>query len=160
MPKDLLFPLPPFDFSRPLLTRADIRRYNPHRDHLEQVEGVLAMDIAAGTILGWKEVRADEFWVSGHIPGRPILPAVMMLEASAQLCSVVILETLKDEAKDIFIGFGGVDNARFRSVVRPGDRLLLLAKRHELKRRIAVFDAQGLVGDKIAFEARIIGVPV
>lgn len=160
MPRELLFDIGWFDPSRPLLGREDIRRYNPHRGEMEHIDGVLAMDVEAGTILGWKDVRPDEFWVPGHIPGRPILPAVIMLEAAAQLCSVVIREALKDQVKDLFIGFGGIDNARFRGLVQPGDRLLILAKRHELKRRIAVFDSQGVVGDKIVFEARIIGVPV
>ena len=160
MPKELLFPLGWFDLAHPLMTREDLRRYNPHRDVMEQVDGVISLDVQAGTILGWKDVRPDEFWCKGHIPGRPILPAVLMLEAAAQLGSVLIRETLKEEAKDVFIGFGGIDNARFRGLVVPGDRLLLLARRRELKRRITLFDTQGVVGDKIVFEATVIGVPV
>jgi len=107
--------------------------------------------------VAFKDVREDEFWVRGHIPGRPLLPGVLMIEAAAQMCSLYYKVVQKDER---FLGFGGVDGVKFRGQVAPGERLILLGKAVEIRGRRAVFDTQGIVGERLVFEARITGMPI
>jgi 3-hydroxyacyl-[acyl-carrier-protein] dehydratase len=103
-------------------------------------------------------VRADEFWVRGHMPGYPLMPGVLMCEAAAQLCSYFILT--QSLMQGDFVGFGGLENVRFRFPVRPGDRLVLIGKGLKLHPRRALFNVQGFVGPTMVFHADIIGVPL
>jgi 3-hydroxyacyl-[acyl-carrier-protein] dehydratase len=135
----------------------EIRRTNAQRFEMEHLDAVTLMDTTAQEIVGWKDVREDEFWVRGHIPGRPLLPGVIMLEALAQLTSFYIGRAFPDIG---FIGFGGVDEVKFRSTVVPGQRLVLVGKAVTIRSRVAIFDTQGWVGDKLVIEAKITGVKV
>lgn len=135
-----------------------IRAVNPQRGDMEHLDAVVAVDPAGQWAVGRKDVRPDEFWVPGHIPGRPLLPGVVMLEASAQLCSFLYKRSC-EAVRDRFIGFAGLEGVRFRATVRPGDRLLLAARVRRTG-RIWEFDTQGRVGDRVAFEARVLGTPV
>lgn len=135
----------------------EIRKTNAQRHEMEHLDAVTLMDTTAQEIVGWKDVRADEFWVRGHIPGRPLLPGVIMLEALAQLTSFYIGRAFPDIG---FIGFGGVDEVKFRSTVVPGQRLVLVGKAVTIRSRVAIFDTQGWVADKLVIEAKITGVKV
>ncbi len=140
-----------------IVDKARIRELLPQRFEMEHLDGVSYLDVENGHSVGWKDVRDDEFWVRGHIPGRPLLPGVVMLEALAQLTSVACKSVYPDIG---FVGFGGVDACKFRVSVSPGQRLVLVAKQLELRRRRAVYDTQGWVDDRLAVEARITGVRV
>jgi len=134
-----------------------IRELLPQRFEMEHLDGVSFIDAENGLCVGWKDVRDDEFWVRGHIPGRPLLPGVVMLEALAQLTSVACKTVIPDIG---FVGFGGVDACKFRVSVSPGQRLVLVSKQLELRRRRAVYDTQGWVDGRLAVEAKITGVRV
>jgi 3-hydroxyacyl-[acyl-carrier-protein] dehydratase len=141
--------------------RADceaIRRVNPQRFEMEQLTAVVHIDPEQHVIAGYKDVAAGEFWVRGHMPDYPLLPGVLMCEAAAQLCSYYI--TTHGLMQGDFIGFGGLENVRFRGTVRPGDRLVLIGKATKLHRRQTVFNVQGFVGATMVFHADIIGVPL
>ena len=153
----LLVDLATLDLDRIVIPIEEIRRLNPHRYEMEQLTAVIHLDPETGRIAAVKDVRDDEFWVRGHIPGRPLLPGVLMIEAAAQMCSVYFKKVSEDTR---FLGFGGVDAVKFRGQVVPGDRLLLLGRAVEIRRRRAVFDTQGVVGDRLVFEARITGMPI
>ena len=164
MAPPLLVDLAGIDLEKVVLPIADIRRVNPHRFEMEQLTRVVHLDLDRGEIVAVKEVRDDEFWVRGHIPGRPLLPGVLMIEAAAQMCSVYYKQARPDPR---FLGFGGVDGVKFRGQVVPGDRLLLLGRALEIRSRRAVFDTQGVIGEgtdpagfKRVFEARITGMPI
>jgi 3-hydroxyacyl-[acyl-carrier-protein] dehydratase len=92
------------------------------------------------------------------MPGYPLLPGVLMCEAAAQLCSYYCFQA--GLLQGDFIGFGGMENVRFRGVVRPGDRFVLVAKGEKLHRRKTVFNVQGFVGAAMVFHGDIIGVPI
>jgi len=153
----LLVDLAKLDLDRIVMPIEEIRRLIPHRYEMEQLTAVIHLDPEAGHIVAIKDVRDDEFWVRGHIPGRPLLPGVLMIEAAAQMCSVYFKKVSEDPR---FLGFGGVDGVKFRGQVVPGDRLLLLGRAVEIRSRRAVFDTQGVVGDRLVFEARITGMPI
>src|SRR5439155_1423154 len=81
-------------------------------------DAIVLLDPENHRIVGYKDVRADEFWVRGHMPGMPLLPGVLMCEAAAQLCSYYIMtQGLMGEGN--IVGFGGLENVRFRAAVRP-----------------------------------------
>jgi 3-hydroxyacyl-[acyl-carrier-protein] dehydratase len=157
MAPSLLVDLAKIDLDRIQIPIEQIREANPHRFEMEQLSGVIHFDPEAGEIVAVKDVKSDEFWVRGHIPGRPLLPGVLMIEAAAQMCSVYFKLVQKDPR---FLGFGGVDGVKFRGQVVPGDRLILLGKVVEIRNRRAVFDTQGVVGDRLVFEAQITGMPI
>ena len=157
MAPPLLVDLTTVDLDRVVMPIEEIRRFNPHRYEMEQLTAVVHLDRETGQIVAVRDVRDDEFWVRGHIPGRPLLPGVLMIEAAAQMCSVYYKCVSEDPR---FLGFGGVDGAKFRGQVVPGDRLVLLGQALELRDRRAVFNTQGVVGNRLVFEARITGMPI
>jgi 3-hydroxyacyl-[acyl-carrier-protein] dehydratase len=146
------------DLGRVVADREAIRRVNPQRFEMEQLTAVVLMDQQQRVIAGYKDVGADEFWVRGHLPGYPLLPGVLICEAAAQLCSFYIVTTAFLQGD--FIGFGGLENVRFRSPVRPGDRLVLIGKGVRMNRRQTVFNVQGFVGATMVFHGDILGVPL
>ena len=158
MPPELHFDPSGLDFNRVVADREAIRRVNPQRFEMEQLNAIVHLDREQHLIVGYKDVRDDEFWVRGHMPGYPLMPGVLMCEAAAQLCSyyVVTIGLLQGD----FVGFGGLENVKFRGVVRPGDRLVLVGKGVRLHRRQTIFNVQGFVGSTMVFHADIIGVPL
>jgi len=157
MPPRALVPPDRWNLGTVVFGPEEIRRTNAQRFEMEHLDAISLLDTAAQEVVGWKDVRGDEFWVRGHIPGRPLLPGVIMLEALAQLTSFYIGRAVPDIG---FIGFGGVDAVKFRVAVVPGNQLVLVGKAVEIRSRMAVFDTQGWVDGKLAVEARITGVKV
>lgn len=157
MSPKFLTDLAEIDINKPEVSIEEIRAVNPHRYEMEQLTAIVKYDPDNRLIVGYKDVTTNEFWVRGHIPGRPLMPGVIMIEAAAQLCTYYYKRATPD---DRFLGFGGVDKVKFRGTVVPGDKLILVAKNLELRPRRAIFDTQGLVGDRIVFEARIVGMAV
>ncbi|MBI1849239.1 MAG: beta-hydroxyacyl-ACP dehydratase [Planctomycetes bacterium] len=158
MGQEQIVDLSKLDLEKVELDIEGIRRCIPQRYEMEQLDGIIRYDPVQEFIVGFRDVRNDEFWVRGHIPGRPLLPGVLMLEAAAQLASTYIGLTLKQPG--LFIGFGAADRVKFRGTVAPGDRLLIAARCQAMRSRAAVFDVQGLVAGKVVFEARVTGVRV
>jgi 3-hydroxyacyl-[acyl-carrier-protein] dehydratase len=156
MPPELHFDLAQVDYRHVLADRAAIRAINPQRFDMEQLDAVVYLDSHTQIVVGYKDVRDDEFWVSGHMPDYPLLPGVLMCEASAQLCSYY--STTQGIVHGDFLGFGGMDNVRFRGQVRPGDRLVLVGKGLKFHRRQIVFNVQGFVAGTMVFHADIIGM--
>ena len=158
MPPELHLDPAKLDLSRVLVDQDGIRRVNPQRFEMEQLTAIVFVDREHHVIAGYKDVRADEFWARGHMPDFPLLPGVLMCEAAAQLCSYYTIT--QGLVKGGFVGFGGLDNVRFRSPVRPGDRLLLVAKATRLHRRQTIFSVQAFVGSTMVFHADVMGVPL
>ena len=146
------------DTSRVLCDQEGIRQGNPQRFEMEQLTAIVAIDPERQLIVGYKDVDPSEFWVRGHVPGYPLMPGVLICEAAAQLssyyCHVINL------VKNGFLGFGGMEDVRFRGQVRIGDRLVLVCKALRLHRRHTIFDCQGFVGTNMVFHGKIIGVPI
>jgi 3-hydroxyacyl-[acyl-carrier-protein] dehydratase len=158
MPPELHFDPANVDFGRALADREEIRRVNPQRFEMEQLDAVVYADPEQALVIGYKDVRPDEFWVRGHMPDYPLLPGVLMCEAAAQLCCYYTVTQGLLEGD--FVGFGGLENVRFRAPVRVGDRLLLIGKGIKLNRRQTVFNVQGFVGTTMVFHADVLGVPM
>jgi 3-hydroxyacyl-[acyl-carrier-protein] dehydratase len=158
MPPEIHFDPARLDLNAVQADQEAIRRVNPQRFEMEQLTAIVYIDPQQQLIAGYKDVAADEFWVRGHMPDYPLMPGVLMCEAAAQLCSYYI--AAHGLMQSDFVGFGGLENVRFRGTVHPGDRLVLIAKAVKLHRRQTVFNVQGFVGPTMVFHADIIGVPL
>lgn len=145
------------DFTHVVAGVEDIERINPHRAGMRMLDGVVYANREEAICVAYKDVRDDEFWVPGHIPGRPLFPGVLMIESAAQLASYLAKVWLRIES---FVGFAGVDAVKFRGQVVPGDRLILLGKGVDLRPRRCICDVQGVVRGALVFEARVTGMPI
>jgi 3-hydroxyacyl-[acyl-carrier-protein] dehydratase len=159
MPAPPLYDYSKFDFDKPIFTIDDIRRVNPQRGHMEQLSGVVFVDREKNGVIGYKDISEREFWAEGHMPGYPIMPGVILCECAAQVASF-FARKFNILAGD-FLGFGGMEDVRFRVPVLPPCRLILLAQltSHKPGRR-AEFAFQGFVKDKMVFSGTMIGVPI
>src|SRR3954470_6288579 len=123
MPPQFVFDVSQIDLNRVVYDQEAIRAANPQRADMEMLNAIVYAEPSLGRIVGYKDVRSDEFWVPGHIPGRPLFPGVLMIEAAAQLASFY---TRRFVGWKGFIGFGGVEECKFRQQVVPPCRLHLL----------------------------------
>src|SRR4030042_5409742 len=120
MPPPLLFDLSKIDLSaKPVVDREAISRVNPQQFEMQQLDGVLWYDKENMLVLGYKDVTDKEFWVRGHIPGRPLMPGVIMIECAAQLLSFFVKAVMGEVC---FIGFGSIDAVMVCSPVATGER--------------------------------------
>lgn len=157
MPPTLLFDMSKIDLNTVLFDRDAVCAVNPQSYEMQQLDGVIWYNKEANELLGFKDVTEKEFWVRGHIPGRPLMPGVIMVEAAAQLSSFYMKKIL---AMDGFIGFSGIEEAKFRQAVTPGQRLLLLGKLLKFNTRRFSFGVQGIVDGAMVFEVVVSGMKI
>lgn len=128
----------------------------PHRYPFLLVDRVLHIDMQAKTIRAIKNVTVNEPCFTGHFPKRPVFPGVLMLEALAQSCALLSFETegiaLDDESVFYFVG---IDGARFKRPVEPGDQLMLHAAMDRSRGGIYKFRCHADVDGDVAAEAEI-----
>ncbi|MCB9905875.1 MAG: hypothetical protein H6831_15860 [Planctomycetes bacterium] len=153
-----LFDLSRIDLTAPPIAGPDqLKSLLRQRGTFEMLDGVLHQDAEEQIIVGYKDIRADDWWTQDHIPGRPIFPGALMIETGAQLCSYDYLCRMGDTGER-FLGFGGLNNTRFRGVVEPGVRMYFVGKVNRMRSTMFTYFTQGIVEDKIVFEAEVIGV--
>ncbi|MTF37829.1 3-hydroxyacyl-ACP dehydratase FabZ [Cyanobacterium aponinum] len=135
-------------------TVQEIQELLPHRYPFALVDRIL--DYTPGEkAVGLKNVTINEPFFPGHIPGNPLMPGVLQLEALAQVGGVIL--TLLPGMKGRFFAYAGVDNARFRRPVVPGDQLIMTVELLSFKRnRIAKMQGRGLVDNQLAVEAQML----
>ncbi|MEM7622693.1 MAG: FabA/FabZ family ACP-dehydratase [Planctomycetota bacterium] len=151
-------PLVALDRFDPSACRADvaeIERVNPHRHEMRLLDRVIWISDDYVESAGEHVIPAEPFWARGHFPSRPTMPGVLMVESGAQLGCY--LWNIRQDVPRV-AAFLRIDGVAFRAPVVPGDRLLLLSREVKCGRRRFVTDLQGLVGDQVAFEARITGM--
>ena len=147
------------DLDHPVADIEAIRALNPQRFEMEQLTSILYEDLERHVCAALKEITEDEFWVRGHMPGMPLMPGVVMLEAVAQLSSFFTQK--HDLLGAEMVGFGGVDGVRFRGVVTPGDKLILMVKMDKARRgRMIVASFQGVVDGSLVLEGTLRGIPI
>jgi 3-hydroxyacyl-[acyl-carrier-protein] dehydratase len=130
-----------------------IKEYLPHRYPMLLVDRVLHWE-SGKSITAIKNVTANEEFFNGHFPNKPVMPGVLMIEAMAQaaaLLSFLTAEVKPDEKTLVY--FLGIDNARFKRPVEPGDQLKLEAEIVMVKRGIWKYKARATVDGQVAVEA-------
>lgn len=156
MPPPVIVDLSEVDLNTVIADREAIEKLNPQRFEMSQLDAVCLIDSDRQLIIGYKDVKAEEFWTRGHFPESPILPGVLICETAAQLTSYYSIMHGVIESHEV--GFGGMDNVRFRAKVLPGDRLVLVGQAKRLRRIQTVFNVQGFVGSDMVFHGDLIGV--
>lgn len=128
----------------------DIETYLPHRYPFLLLDRILSMELEPEKkIIGVKNVTANEPFFTGHFPGNPVMPGVLMIEAMAQAAGMLAhLAAEVDGKKGEVYYLVKVDNARFSQIVVPGDQLVLEAIQKRIKRRMGWYDCQATVDGK------------
>ena len=135
-----------------------IQRLLPHRYPFLLIDQVV--DVVAGlSATGIKNVTVNEPQFTGHFPGQPIMPGVLIIEAMAQTAAVLVMATLGRSTEGKLVYFMTIDQARFRRPVVPGDQLRILVEKQQRKLGVWKFKGRAVVGERLAAEA-IIGAKI
>lgn len=133
----------------------EIVRLLPHTYPFLLVDRIVEF-VHAKKIVGIKNVTYNEPFFQGHFPGRPIMPGVLIVEAMAQTGGVLVFKSFPDLKGTVF--FIGIDNARFRKPVIPGDQMRLSVEVIRHKKELWVFEGKAYVGDEVVAEAKIMAM--
>lgn len=155
MPPKPLFDLSLIDPNNVQVSKDGVYQVNAHRFEFQMLDGIFFVNHNDGTSAGYRDVKSDEFWVRGHIPGRPIFPGVLMIETAAQLVSYYAMTNSPGHG---FLGFAGVDGVRFRGTVVPGQRVIMIGHMLEMRPRRCVGATQAFVNGEMVYEGLITGM--
>ena len=153
--KELILDFSEYDLNNVVANTEEIRRYNPQRFEMEQLTAICFEDSERSICVGYKDLGPNELWVRGHMPGLPLMPGVIMCEAAAQLSSYY---SHRFNLMEGLIGFGGLEDVRFRGVVRPGDRFVIVCRLLKLRRLIMTCEFQCFVDQNLVCEGILKGV--
>ena len=152
-----IFDLAGIDLDARIFDREHIEKYIPHRHAMSLVDHIVWESDDHKRGVGVWEVGDDEFWVDGHFPSKALLPGVLMIEAGAQLACYLYNVRHGEPAVVLFLR---IEDAAFRAGVEPGQSLYLLCDEIKAGRRKFSCRMQGLVENKIAFDATITGMRI
>ena len=140
--------------AKQIFTVEEIQELLPHRYPFALVDRIIEY-VPGERAVGIKNVTINEPFFPGHIPGRPIMPGVLIVEAMAQVGGVVL--TQLPEMKGNFFAFAGIDKVRFRRQVVPGDQLVMTVELLAFKRnRFAKMQGSGLVDGQLAVQGEML----
>lgn len=131
-----------------------IMKLLPHRYPFVMVDRILSIEVG-NEISGLKNVTYNEQFFQGHFPGKPVMPGVLILEGLAQVGAVMAYYANQDAVGEKIMFFAGIDKARFRKPVVPGDQLIYKLKLLKQKRTIWIMEAKAYVDDVLVAEAEL-----
>ena len=135
------------------LDRAAIEAILPHRDPFLLLDEVTELDPGA-RVVARKRVREDEWYLAGHFPGNPIMPGVLMVEAMAQCGALAVLS--EEENRGKLALFAGIDDVRFKRLVRPGDELELVCELERVRGPVGRGKARASVDGELAVRGTLL----
>jgi 3-hydroxyacyl-[acyl-carrier-protein] dehydratase len=157
--KDLILDFSEYDVNHVVADIEEIRRYNLQRYEMEQLTAICHVDKPRSICVGYKDVTLNEFWVRGHMPKAPLMPGVIICEVAAQLASYFTQKYDLLGAK--VVGFGGLEDVKFRGGVLPGDRLIMVVQLTKVRRgAMIVCRFQGFVDQGMVVEGILKGIPL
>ncbi len=159
MPVTELIDISTVDLSQTAVSRDKIYEVLAHRHEMALLDNICVFDTEREIAVAYHETRDDEFWVRGHIPGRPLMPGVLMVETAGQLCGYYFDQAMTQN-ENRFFGFAGLSDVRFRGTVLPGQRFVIAAKPRKMRRFSGVFDTQGYVDGKVVYDGVIKGMVI
>lgn len=137
----------------------EILKLIPHRWPFVMIDRVTAYEEGGDSLTALKNVTYNESHFPGHFPAVPTMPGVLILESMAQACGVLaVLRSGVRPESGLILYFAGIDNARFKRPVVPGDQLLFRVQLRKQKRDVWKFTATAHVGDELACEAEMMCV--
>ena len=136
----------------PPFGREAIEQILPHRDPFLLIDEVVEVTPGVGAVAR-KTVREDEWYLSGHFPGRPIMPGVLIVEALAQTGAVAVLS--EEEYRGRVALFAGIDDCRFKRIVGPGDTLDLRCELEQVRGPVGRGKAEARVDGDLACKATL-----
>jgi beta-hydroxyacyl-ACP dehydratase FabZ len=138
------------------LDASAIQRILPHRYPFLLVDRIIEF-VPGERIVGIKQVTINEHFFQGHFPGAPVMPGVLIVEAMAQVGAVYALQQIEGREQKLVL-FSGIDNARFRRPVVPGDTLTITVKPLRVGGRVQKMHGEAHVEGQLAAEADIMSV--
>ncbi len=144
----------------PVASGSDLDKVLPQVNRFRMAEGILLSDPSKGVTVGYRDIRADDWWADDHVPGRPLFPGVLQCELAAQIATYDMLTNRFDPQadSDLFVGLGGLESVRFRAPVVPECRLVMAVFLKRARHNLCRYICQGYVGEKMVFEGLILGV--
>ena len=137
-----------------ILDSDQIQQVLPHRYPILMVDAILELE-PRKRIVGLKNVSINEPFFVGHFPGAPVMPGVMILEALAQTGGYLLLREVPEREKKLLY-FAGIEKARFRRPVRPGDQLRLEVDVVAWRNTVCKMKGKAFVGEEVAAEATLL----
>ena len=134
----------------------NIQNYLPHRFPFLLIDKIIELK-KSESIVAQKNVSNNEPFFQGHFPDYPVFPGVLLLESMAQATAILDVESNKRDMSNQLYYFVGVDKARFKKQVMPGDIVIINASLIQSKRDIHKFSAECLVENKVVCTAELIG---
>ena len=139
------------------LTITEIMDELPHRFPFLMIDRVRELDTEAGRVVAIKNVTANEPQFQGHFPHVPVMPGVLIVEAMAQSCAIIALSRLPEgtDRKNSLFYFAGIDKARFKRVVQPGDQIEITGQFIRSKMGLGLFEAVARVDGAVVASAEL-----
>jgi 3-hydroxyacyl-[acyl-carrier-protein] dehydratase len=159
MPSAPLLDFETVDLDQVIATREEIREVIMQRGRFEMLDGIAHMDHEGDLVVGFLDLAADAWWAPDHVPGRPLFPGALMIEAAAQLCTFDFMRRQPDMT-DTFVGFAGVNKVRYRGTVEPACRMYFAGRVIRIRRSMFTYMTQGFVDRKLVYEGEIMGMIV
>jgi len=146
------------DLGKAVVDDAELRACLPHAEYFRLLDGVCHFDRERQIAVGWKDWDKNPWWAGGHVPGRPLMPGVLMIEGAAQIATFLVKQ-VSGWAKEAMIGLAGLDEVRIRGMIVPPARVYFVAGGLQVSgRRLAKIQTQVFCNGSMTLETTVMGM--
>jgi len=146
------------DLTKDVVSEEELRHCLPHRHEFQLLDGICHLDREHKIAVGYKDWDEDPWWGRGHIPGRPLMPGVLMIEGGAQIATFLVKQE-NEWATDKMIGLAGIEDVRIRGQITPPSRVYFVSSIAKISgRRLARMNAQVFCNGQMTLEMQVMGV--